>query len=138
MSRMSPRVPQVLALVALAALAAPLAYASPAGLDTHVVSSEKPGGFGYLVTEIVADVAGTLTLVNVDLRAHDVVAFAAGPGDNPWCGRYAPSACPIFASPLIGLGQQAAVEGTEQLTPLERYTFYCSIHPWMTGTLTAI
>lgn len=127
-----------LSIGALFVLLVPAAFASPAGLDTHAVTADKPGGFDYLVEAVVVDVAGTLTLVNADLRAHDIVAVDDGPADNPWCGRYAYRECPLFASRLLGLGQQGPVEGTEQLTPLESYEFYCSVHPWMTGTLTAI
>ena len=125
-------------VLALLVLAAPLALASPAGLDTFAFASATPNSFDYTVETVVADGAGTLSLVNADLRSHDIVATAAGPATNPWCARFATRACPLFASPLIGVGQQAVVAGTEQLTPLESYAFYCSIHPFMTGTLTAI
>lgn len=122
----------------LLALALPVTTASPLGADTHVVTSDRPGGFDYVVEEVVVDVGGTLWLTNADLRAHDVVAVADGPSDASWCGRYANRGCPLFASRLLGLAEQGEVEGTDQLTPLQSYEFYCSIHPWMTGTLTAI
>ncbi len=126
-----------IALVAMAVLL-PLASASPVAVDSHVVTSEKPGGADYLVETVVVDVAGTLTLTNVDLRNHDVVSDANGPETNPWCERYLTRECPLFASPLIGLGEQAEVEGIDQLTPLESYEFHCSIHPWMRGTIIAV
>ncbi len=120
------------------ALLVPAAFGSPVGADSHVVTSEKPGGYNYLIDTVVADVSGTLTLTNLDLRSHDVVSYASGPSTNAWCERYQARACPLFASPLIGLGGQGVVEGIDQLTPLESYKFYCSIHPWMTGTLVAV
>lgn len=126
------------ALFLLLALAGPLGLASPLALDTHVVTSEFPGGYDYTVEEVLVDVEGTLTLTNVDLRAHDVIAVANGPPDNPWCDRYHWRACPLFASRLLGLAEQGPVEGIAQLTPLESYAFYCSTHPWMTGRITAI
>lgn len=118
----------------LVALLAPASLATPLALETHAVTSAN----SYVTREVVVDVAGTLTLLNVDLPAHDIVAVASGPADNPWCGRFAGRACPLFASPLVGLGEQAVVEGTDQLAPLASYDFYCSVHPWMTGTLTAL
>lgn len=119
------------------ALLVPTVLASPAALDSYIVSAPGAGGGAYHGETFVTDVAGTLTLVNADLRAHDVVSVAYGPDDNAWCPRYPAGQCPLFASPLLGLAEQGAVEGTEQLTPLTTYSFYCSIHPWMTGTLTA-
>lgn len=134
-------------LVGLLCLA-PLALASPAALDAHVVTVTPTvdpttgtvgtrGGYASVV--VVADVAGTLTLTNADLTAHDVVSKALGPDDNPWCGRYVGHhVCPLFASPLVGVGEQAQVEGIDQLKPGTTYEFFCSIHHWMRGTLVAI
>ncbi|HVM45174.1 MAG TPA: hypothetical protein VM582_04495 [Candidatus Thermoplasmatota archaeon] len=120
--------------LALALLLAPLVAASPLGAQTHVVARDN----AYLVDHFVVDVDGTLLFTNLDLRAHDVVAFASGPDTNPWCGPYPAGACPLFATPLIGLAEQVVVEGTSQLTPRASYPFYCSTHRWMVGTLHAI
>lgn len=127
---------------------APVALASAAALDTYVVtvppSADPTTGAvgtrgGYLVAAVVADVDGTVTLVNADLSAHDVVSDALGPTDNPWCPRYVGHRfCPLFASPLVGLGGEAVVEGTDQLVPGTTYGFFCSVHSWMTGTLVAV
>jgi len=125
----------------------PVGHASPAALDSQIVTvppsidaahaSVGTRG-GYLVGVVVADVEGTLTLANADITAHDVVADADGPAGKPWCARFRDRPCPLFASPLVGLGGQAAVAGTDELVPLATYTFSCSIHSWMTGTLVAI
>ncbi len=131
----------LLALVPLGA-ASPLALAShivvvPPGVDPSTGSVGTRGG--YLPGVVVADISGTLTLTNADIAAHDVISDAVGPTDNPWCWRYVGHhPCPLFASPLIGLGKQAKVEGTDQLVPGTAYTFFCSVHHWMTGTLVAI
>lgn len=123
-----------LVLACFSVLVMPAVTATPLGLETYAVSVNN----GYVTKDVVVDVAGTLTLVNLDLPTHDIVAKAHGPDDNPWCQRFFAGACPLFASALIGLGQEGVVEGTDQLTPLESYEFYCSAHPWMTGTLTAL
>lgn len=128
--------------------ALPLVLASPAALDTKVVAippSVDPttgaigtrGGYANAVA--VVDVAGTLTFVNADISAHDLVAREAGPSDAPWCSRYAgQGSCPLFASRIVGLGGEAVVEGTDRLAPGATYGFFCSIHPWMSGTLVAV
>lgn len=131
------------AIVLLIALV-PLGLASPAALDATVVAvppSVDPAGTrgGYLNSVFVVDVAGTLTFLNADIAAHDIVSEELGPTENPWCARYVGHHfCPLFASPLVGLGGQATVEGTDQLEPGRTYTFFCSVHHWMTGTLVAI
>lgn len=120
------------------ALAVPAVTASPAALDTHAITYQGEGSGEYLVTQLVVDNAGSLTLTNADLRSHDLVAVDDGPDDKAWCVRYANRGCPLFASPLVGLGGQAQVQGIEGLESLGSYEFYCSIHPWMTGTITVI
>lgn len=137
-----------LALLLLALTVAPFALASPAALESHVVTIpptvDPVGGQfgtrgGYAGGVVVADIAGTLTLTNLDITAHDMISDALGPADNPWCSRYiGHHFCPLFASPLVGLGGQTTVEGLDQLTPGTTYSFFCSVHHWMTGTLVAI
>lgn len=137
------------AVVALAMLNVPLiAHATPATLDSTIIAvppsaDMRTGSIGarggYLTLAVVADVEGTLTFTNADLTAHDVISRAVGPGDNLWCARYVTlGTCPLFASPIIGMAEQAPVEGTDQLVPGTAYEFYCSIHPWMTGKLVAV
>lgn len=131
------------ALALLCALAL-VAQASPAALDTYVVAippSVDPIGTrgGYATLVVVADTAGTLTLVNADITAHDVVADDPGPGTNAWCTRFAGHGyCPLFASRIVGIAGETPVEGTQALEPGSTYGFHCSIHHWMQGTLVAI
>ena len=65
-----------------------------------------------------------LTFRNTDVAGHDVTARDPGPDNKP-----------LFATPIIGAGESAFVEGSQYLTP-GAYPFLCSIHPQMTGTLT--
>lgn len=125
-------------------VAMPVAVGTPLGVDTHVVTRDVPGqGFQFVPAHLFVDVSGTLTLTNTDLPGHDVVSVADGPETNPWCDRYT-RPCPLFASPIVGLGGQAQVEGIDALTPTDpsgdvvSYAYYCSVHPWMTGTITPI
>lgn len=138
-----------LCIAAFAMLILPMVHASPAAIDTTILTippSVDPttGAIGtrggYAPIAVVADVAGTLTITNADLTAHDIVSVAPGPADNAWCARFVVGHgyCPLFASPLVGLGRSAVVQGTEQLVPGATYPFFCSVHHWMEGTLVAI
>lgn len=135
--------------VALAVLvivfAFPLTGGSPVGADTHVVARDAPGvGFQFVPAQLVVDVEGTLMLTNTDLAGHDLVSVADGPEDNPWCDQYPGRACPLFASTIVGLGGQAEVQGIDALPATDpsgapvTYDYYCSVHPWMTGTITTL
>lgn len=127
------------ALLALLALA-PLAAATPLGLETQIVATQTPQGAQYEPSSSLADTGGRVLFVNADLRAHDVVSVATGPMTNEWCDdhRFRNRPCPLFASGFIRLGETSEVQGIGQLTPLSTYEFFCSIHPWMEGSLTAI
>lgn len=85
-----------------------------------------------------------LRYYNFDANQHDVVALDAkrADGSAPWCDAYEdpfdPDAqeCPLFWTPLIsGGGTETAVLGLEDTEPGRSYTFYCSIHRNMVGTI---
>lgn len=100
----------------------------------------QPGSFAtsYTTRVTTARKGGSLTFVNGDLQPHDVVAYGhVGPDGQPWCGKYPEGKCPLFWSELIGVGQTTPVLGLEHLEPGASYTFYCTIHPSMRGTLIA-
>jgi plastocyanin len=86
---------------------------------------------------VVVPKGSGVTYVNADPIAHDVQADNVfGPDTNPWCSALnAPAGrCPLFWSPVIGVGQQTPVLGVSSLGS-GSYPFYCSIHPGMKGTL---
>lgn len=96
-----------------------------------------PGAFqaGYATPLTLAPPDGGLTFHNLDLPRHNVVAHhETGPDDNPWCDSYATGECPAFWSPLIGVGDTTDVRGLDALD-VGTYEFYCTLHPWMEGTL---
>jgi plastocyanin len=65
-----------------------------------------------------------ITFTNVDTTAHDVTASGKGADGKP-----------LFQSAQVGAGGSAPVEGVEDLTT-GSYPYICSIHPFMTGTIT--
>jgi len=88
-----------------------------------------------------------LTYVNADTASHDVVAYSAKrpDGSAPWCDAfedtYAPASvdCPLFWSELIpGGGSVERVQGLQDTVVGREYEFYCSIHPYMRGTIKVV
>lgn len=146
------------AFVASAAVTlAILASMAPArAADLHYVTG--PGGpfIGYTVPVIVVSQGDTLTYTNLDVFEHDVVSreirgTCAAPQQNPcqqfhppvatWCaevGFTEPNTCPVFWTPLIGIGGQVPVYGLEDVAAGAQYEFYCSIHGNMDGLLVVL
>lgn len=77
----------------------------------------------YATTDVEIDQGERLVFRNSDIASHDVTAEAKGPDGKP-----------LFGTPLINRGEQAAVAGSEYLTT-GTYTFFCSVHQNMKGTL---
>jgi plastocyanin len=115
----------------------------PAVQGAAVVSGPGGSSLGYLTPAMVAQPGGDLTYVNADIVQHDVVHYSTvdgfgGPGNQPWCARYPKGKCPVFWSDQIGVGASTPVLGLENLESGTAYTFYCTIHPNMQGTLVAV
>jgi polyvinyl alcohol dehydrogenase (cytochrome) len=114
----------------------------PGGASGQIVSGPVAQFYGYLTPAMVAKKGVPVTYRNADITTHDVVQDprvdgVAGPDTNPWCGSFAPGKCPAFYTKLLGLGEEAVVQGTDQLTAGTVYSFYCSLHPGMKGKLAA-
>jgi plastocyanin len=77
----------------------------------------------YSSTVITIDQGEALFFRNIDLQRHDLVAKDQAGGK------------PIFGTPLLGTGEEALVQGAQQVKA-GNYPFFCTIHPFMTGTLT--
>ena len=103
-----------------ASLCAAAAFA-PGALADKQVGAQPVDSYSGDVTMSQGE---TLTFQNLDLQNHDVTANDKGADGKP-----------LFASPTIGFGQSAKVEGAQNLKP-GSYKFYCSVHPFMTATLT--
>ena len=98
----------------------------------------------YAPGRIVVSRSLGLTYTNLDTASHDVVALEAKrpDGSAPWCDGFKDpeepdaEACPLFWSKLIpGGGTQTPVLGLQDTKVGGSYSFYCSIHPYMTGTI---
>lgn len=112
----------IAALVALAAAAmatafgAPLAYADQ---TIYAVPSTQ-----YLGGDISISQGEKVTFTNLDTVSHDVTAKLAGTDGKP-----------LFGSAYTNPAGSQPVAGTEYLTT-GSYQYFCSIHPFMTGTIT--
>ena len=120
------------------------AVAAPANAAAVVAG---PGSFaaGYdtPATVTAAGGAAPLMFVNGDIQPHNVIANAnfldkKTAKSTPWCSNYPKKKCPIFWSETIPLGGQTEVLGLENTESGQQYSFFCSIHPGMKGTLVTI
>jgi plastocyanin len=105
--------------------------------------------YGYATPVIVVEPGEEVTFTNIDIEMHDVVQDVAADGVGakkrmPWCkkskkkhhgGHSHGGGCPLFWTPLISLGKTTPVYGLENVKSGETYTFLCTIHHGMTGTL---
>jgi plastocyanin len=115
----------------------------PGGSGALALTGPQAKFYGYLTPVIAAAKGGDLTYTNLDLERHNVVHDVAqdgfgGPSDQPWCKQFKGAKCPVFYSELIGLAQSEPVLGLENLEPGTTYTFFCTLHPGMKGTLLAL
>jgi len=115
--------------VCLVVVVAPgLRPASAGPVDAQIVAG--PGGYfsaGDYYTPVVATPSGgRVTFSNYDIEPHNVVSTKkVGNGRR---------ARPLFASRLLDFNESAPVAGVRRLRP-GTYEFYCTLHPWMRGTL---
>lgn len=77
----------------------------------------------FTTPELTMDQGERLEFRNGDTVSHDVTASASGTDGKP-----------LFATPIVGAGKRAFVEGSQYLTE-GHYVFLCSLHPSMKGTI---
>lgn len=106
--------------------------------------------WGYITPVLVVEKGGDLTYANLDIVKHDVVHDVESDGFGtkkkmPWCKtkkdahghHHHGTACPVFWSKQIGAGKTTEVLGLKNLKPGRIYTFFCTLHHGMKGTLIA-
>ena len=105
--------------------------------------------YGYATPVVVVTAGEEASFINIDIEMHDVVQDVATDGVSskkrmPWCKKmkkghgahsHGHGGCPIFWTPLISLGETTPIYGLENVKSGETYTFLCTIHHGMTGTL---
>ncbi len=106
------------ALLAAAVGALVLAPAAHADETVYAVPVDR-----YSSSVITIDQGETLFFRNADLNRHDLVSKAQEGGK------------PIFSTPLLSTGGEAVVQGAQTLKG-GNYEFFCTVHTYMTGTLT--
>jgi plastocyanin len=115
MRRRSVRIAILAGLLAALAALPPVAHA-----DQQI---QAVFGTRYSTTSVTMDQGERLTFQNLDITQHDVTADTRGADGKP-----------LFGTPLIGTGEESFVEGSQYLTA-GHYSFVCSIHANMVGTL---
>ena len=122
----------------------PIPPVGPNGaVNPRIVSGPQAQFAGYATRAMVASKStGKLLYSNFDVVRHDVVQDprtdgVAGPGGEPWCNQFK-SQCPIFWTPLLGLGETTEVLGIRNTTTGRAYSFYCTLHPGMRGSLAVV
>jgi plastocyanin len=96
---------------------------------------------GWTVPVVAVPAGAALTFVNIDVAPHNFVAEGAYGSDRaPWCkpGHYPKKRCPLFWSRTVGLAGSAPVVGLDHLVAGHTYTYVCTIHSSMRGTLVAL
>jgi plastocyanin len=96
--------------------------------------------YGYATPAMVVQQGGELSYANFDIVQHDVVQDVETDGvankrKDSWCKEFKKGECPLFWSPRASLGEQVAVKGLQNLKAGQTYTFFCTLHPGMKGTL---
>jgi plastocyanin len=113
------------------------------GEESNVVAGPFAESAGYATPTVTMEAGGRVSFTNLDSVLHDVVHDAeadgfGGPQTMPWCGQghHSEGPCPVFWTPLIGSGQTTGVWGLKNTEPGRTYSFFCTLHHGMTGTLT--
>ena len=91
---------------------------------TILEGSSVQGNPAYDPTELSVKKGNIIKVENVDSLPHSVTN-GAGPND--------PNSAKIFDTSLI-MGGESGILQTEEVDAGE-YTYYCIVHPYMTGTL---
>ena len=135
-----------------AVMSTPVTHARTEPLDATPLALSGPVAqyYGYLTPVLVIEKGAGLTYANVDIVRHDLVHDVesdgfGGPKKMPWCqtmngGEHEHGhahGCPVFWSAQVGAGQTTDVRGLQNLKPGQTYTFFCTLHHGMKGTLIA-
>lgn len=107
---------------------------------TEIVAGPGAQAYGSYVTPVVVAAKGApLTLLNQDVQPHSVMSDEIGPGTQPWCGFFAPSACPLlWARTADAGGRTQPVLGLENAVSGRAYGLHCAIHPDVKGRLVVV
>jgi glucose/arabinose dehydrogenase len=106
--------------VAIAASLTAVTLLSPATATDQTISA---AGNTFVPANVTMTAGSKVTFTNADVAPHNVIADAIGRSG------------PLFASATVTAGQSAEVKGASTLTA-GAYTFHCSVHPNMRGSLT--
>ena len=136
-------------VIALVVIVAGVQGAGASGRSQHDAFT-GPGAeyYGYFPSELTIAKGDSILYANYDLAPHDFVQDVEADGfggrpNVPWCEEeegHAPDehhhGCPVFWSKRVGNQQETMVRGLNRVKPGTTYTFFCTLHHGMKGTLT--
>lgn len=106
----------------MTALAAAVVLTAPEAFAGSSITAVKRDRFASRTITIAQ---GQLAVLhNVDIDMHNVTSDGLAPGGH----------AALFASATIGTGASSPISGTQYLRS-GRYSFACTLHPFMRGTL---
>ena len=109
-------------MAAAGAAVAAVALAAPAAADQRITAGPTDS---YSNPNVTIAQGERLTFANFDVvDSHDVTSNATRADGKP-----------LFSTPRLSPGQERLVDGSQSLAP-GTYDFFCSVHPFMTGTVT--
>lgn len=137
-------------LIALIVAIATVRAATASAIGERHDAFTGPGAeyYGYFPSDITIARGDTILYTNYDLARHDFVQDVETDGFGgkptvPWCeeeeghetGEHH-HGCPVFWSKQIGNQKETLVRGLNRVKPGTTYTFFCTLHHAMKGTLT--
>lgn len=117
------------ALLALAPASSVATSSTPTAAQS-ILTAPGATNTTFATPVVVIRQGDPLNYTNLDTIAHNVTSTATTTVTDPTTGQT--TTVPLFSADTEGLGGSEAVNGVQSLAP-GTYSFYCSLHPWMTG-----
>jgi plastocyanin len=97
---------------------------APASAASHtIVAFLGAASSNYQTTSLTISKGDSVAFQNLDLAPHDVTSSTLK------------KKRPIFQSRIVNFGSSAPVTGIQKVKSKKSYGYFCSIHPYMKGTI---
>lgn len=109
--------------IALVLGLAVLMPSSAAAANQRIVAFIGAVSSNYQTTSVTMSKGDTVSFQNLDLAPHDVTSTKLK------------KKRPIFQSRIVNFGATTPVTGVHKVKARKSYGYFCSIHPYMKGTI---